>query len=146
MKDGTLVLGGHRCGVCDGRVMVMRNQLGTLHHSESTDDGVHWSEPKSTGLTSPESCPELTRIPSKDDGETWSQGLVLDERVGCSYPDVQQLPTAPYSMCWNFMRSRGQEIRMTTFREEDALAANAKATARVKSHRKLVTQGGTPSR
>ncbi len=52
----------------DGRVlMVMRNQLGTLHLSESTDDGVHWSEPKSIGLASPESCPELTRIPSTGD-------------------------------------------------------------------------------
>jgi sialidase-1 len=52
----------------DGRVlMVMRNQLGTLHLSESTDDGVHWSEPKSIGLTSPESCPELTRIPATGD-------------------------------------------------------------------------------
>ena len=52
----------------DGRVlMVMRNQLGTLHFSESTDDGLHWSAPKSTGLTSPESCPELTRIPSTGD-------------------------------------------------------------------------------
>lgn len=52
----------------DGRVlMVIRNQLGTLHLSESTDDGLHWSEPKSTGLASPESCPELTRIPSTGD-------------------------------------------------------------------------------
>ncbi len=52
----------------DGRVlMVMRNQLGTLHLSESTDDGVHWSEPKSIGLASPESCPELTRIPATGD-------------------------------------------------------------------------------
>jgi sialidase-1 len=52
----------------DGRVlMVMRNQLGTLHLSESTDDGRHWSEPKSISLTAPESCPELTRIPSTGD-------------------------------------------------------------------------------
>lgn len=52
----------------DGRIlMVMRNQLGTLHISESTDEGLHWSEPRSTGLTSPESCPELTRIPATGD-------------------------------------------------------------------------------
>lgn len=52
----------------DGRVlMVMRNQLGTLHFSESTDDGVTWTEPKPSALKSPESCPELTRIPDTGD-------------------------------------------------------------------------------
>ncbi len=52
----------------DGRVlMVMRNQLGTLHMSESNDDGLHWSTPKSIGLKSPESCPELVRIPKTGD-------------------------------------------------------------------------------
>lgn len=52
----------------DGRVlMVLRNQLGQLHLSESTDDGVTWSDPKPTGLPAPESCPELTRIPATGD-------------------------------------------------------------------------------
>ncbi|MBI1324423.1 hypothetical protein GC170_14735 [bacterium] len=52
----------------DGRVlMVMRNQLGSLHLAESTDEGVHWTEPKSIGLKSPESCPELVRIPKTGD-------------------------------------------------------------------------------
>jgi len=51
----------------DGRVlMVMRNQLGRLHLSESIDDGATWSEALPTELTSPESCPELTRIPGTD--------------------------------------------------------------------------------
>ena len=52
----------------DGRVlMVMRNQLGSIQMSESFDDGVTWTKPKSTGLKSPESCPELTRIPGTGD-------------------------------------------------------------------------------
>jgi hypothetical protein len=51
----------------DGRVlMVMRNQLGRLYLSESIDDGATWSEALPTELTSPESCPELTRIPGTD--------------------------------------------------------------------------------
>jgi hypothetical protein len=33
---------------------------------------------------------------------------------------------------------------MTTFREEDVLAASAEATARVKSIRSLISKGGTP--
>ncbi|MEY3225739.1 MAG: hypothetical protein RLZZ536_358, partial [Planctomycetota bacterium] len=52
----------------DGRVlMVLRNQLGRLYMSESVDDGVSWSTARPTDLISPESCPELTRIPGTDD-------------------------------------------------------------------------------
>jgi len=52
----------------DGRVlMVMRNQLGKLYLSESTDDGLTWSKPAPSDLDTPESCPELTRIPGTND-------------------------------------------------------------------------------
>lgn len=52
----------------DGRVLlVMRNQLGSLFISESADGGVTWSKPQTTGLRTPESCPEITRIPSTGD-------------------------------------------------------------------------------
>jgi len=52
----------------DGRVlMVMRNQLGSLFLSESRDEGLTWSLPQTTGLRTPESCPELTRIPATGD-------------------------------------------------------------------------------
>lgn len=52
----------------DGRVlMVMRNQLGKLYLSTSTDEGATWSPARPSDLTSPESCPELTRIPGTDD-------------------------------------------------------------------------------
>ena len=52
----------------DGRVlMVMRSQLGSLFVSESADDGRTWSLPQTTGLRTPESCPELTRIPATGD-------------------------------------------------------------------------------
>lgn len=52
----------------DGRVlMVMRNQLGSLFLSESKDEGVTWSKPQTSGLRTPESCPELTRVPETGD-------------------------------------------------------------------------------
>jgi sialidase-1 len=52
----------------DGRVlMVMRNQLGKLYFSESRDDGATWSSPAAGDLQTPESCPELVRIPGSDD-------------------------------------------------------------------------------
>jgi Tol biopolymer transport system component len=52
----------------DGRVlMVMRNQLGKLYFSESSDEGATWSAPWASDLITPESCPELTRIPGTGD-------------------------------------------------------------------------------
>lgn len=87
---------------------------------------------------------ELTAFISKDDGQTWSSGLVIDERVGCSYPDAQQMADGTIYLSWDFMRSRDQEILLTTFHEEDVLAANEEARVRVKSNRKLVSKGGTP--
>jgi len=99
-------------------------------------------DPLSAGK--PKQRRELTAFISKDDGKTWTGRLVLDERVGCSYPDVQKTPDGTLYMIWDFMRSRDQDILMTTFREEDVLAANDEATARVKANRKLVSKGGTP--
>jgi len=87
---------------------------------------------------------ELTAFISKDDGHTWSKGLVLDDRAGCSYPDVQQAADGTLFMIWDFMRSRDQAILMTTFREEDVLAADKAAEARVRAARHLVSKGGTP--
>ena len=52
----------------DGRVlMVMRNQLGKLYFAESADAGVTWGPARSSDVISPESCPELTRIPGTTD-------------------------------------------------------------------------------
>jgi len=87
---------------------------------------------------------ELTAFISKDDGTTWRGGLVIDERVGCSYPDAQQAADGTIYLVWDFMRSRDQEVWLTTFREEDALDTSAEASSRVQSHRRLVSRGGSP--
>jgi hypothetical protein len=85
---------------------------------------------------------ELTAFLSKDDGKTWSSGLVVDERIGCTYPDAQQAADGTIYLTWDFMRSTDQEILMTTFREEDVLGVSAEAMARVKTNRRLVSKGG----
>jgi sialidase-1 len=52
----------------DGRLMmVMRNQLGSVFKSMSSDGGETWSNPQTTGLMAPESCPGLLRIPQTGD-------------------------------------------------------------------------------
>jgi hypothetical protein len=87
---------------------------------------------------------ELTAFISKDDGKTWSSGLVIDERNPVSYPDAQQAADGTIHLIWDYSRSKEQEILTTTFREEDVLAANEAASARVKANRRLVSKGGTP--
>ena len=52
----------------DGRLMaVMRTQLGAVFQAFSTDGGLTWSRPQTTGLKAPESCPEIVRIPQTND-------------------------------------------------------------------------------
>lgn len=59
---------GHVEPLGDGRVMmVMRTQLGSVFQSFSEDGGATWSKAQTTGLKSPESCPELMRIPKTGD-------------------------------------------------------------------------------
>lgn len=48
-------------------VMAVRNQLGSVFLSRSTDGGVSWSKPQTSGLTASESMPSLTRIPATGD-------------------------------------------------------------------------------
>lgn len=52
----------------DGRVlMVLRSQTGKLQFCESKDGGATWGAPWASELESPESCPELTRVPGTND-------------------------------------------------------------------------------
>jgi sialidase-1 len=48
-------------------LMCMRNQIGSVFLSRSADRGETWSKPQSSGLSSPESMPSLTRVPSTGD-------------------------------------------------------------------------------
>jgi sialidase-1 len=61
----------------DGRLlMTMRTQLGSVFKSESMDQGLSWSLPQTTGLISPESQPQLKRIPTTGDLVlVWNHGV-----------------------------------------------------------------------
>ena len=59
---------------------------------------------------------------SKDDGRTWTGGLMLDERPGVSYPDGQQTPDGLIRIIYDYNRVADRNILMATFREEDAFA------------------------
>jgi predicted neuraminidase len=66
----------------------------------------------------------LTAYVSKDDGQTWSGGLMLDERLGVSYPDGQQTPDGLIRIIYDYNRVADRNILMATFREEDVAAGS----------------------
>ncbi len=67
----------------------------------------------------------LTAYLSKDDGLTWSGGLLLDERKGVSYPDGQQEADGSIHIIYDHSRTGDREILMARFRESDVIAGNA---------------------
>lgn len=59
---------------------------------------------------------------SKDDGQTWEGGLMLDERPGISYPDGDQTPDGTIYMTYDYSRTGAKEIYAVRITEEDILA------------------------
>ncbi len=66
----------------------------------------------------------LTAFLSKDDGRTWSDGLLLDERSGVSYPDGQQGQDGTIYIIYDYSRTDAREILMATFTEDDVVEGN----------------------
>jgi predicted neuraminidase len=80
---------------------------------------------------------------STDDGESWSRGLLLDERLGVSYPDGQQHRDGRIYLTYDFDRRNAQEILMTTFTEGDVLAKDYdERMVKVFENRRIVGKGG----
>ena len=63
----------------------------------------------------------LTAYLSSDDGLSWSNGFILDDRVGISYPDGFQSDDNAITITYDFDRRGEMEILMTRFTEEDIL-------------------------
>lgn len=59
---------------------------------------------------------------SEDDGRSWRGGLVLDERVGVSYPDGDQAADGTIYIAYDYDRMNAKQILMAAFTEEDVLA------------------------
>jgi hypothetical protein len=64
----------------------------------------------------------LTAYLSEDDGSTWSNGLLLDERKDVSYPDGQQCPDGTIHIIYDYSRTGDREILMAKFTENDVIA------------------------
>ena len=129
----------------DGRLwMLIRTGSGVLWESYSADRGRTWSEPGASSIANPGSRffirrldsgnlllvnhhrftgrSHLTAQLSANDGKTWNEGLLLDERTGVSYPDGIQSKDGLIRVVYDRDRRGDGEILLATFREQDAAA------------------------
>ena len=146
--------------------MLVRVKYG-IGESFSRDGGKTWSELtpssithtmsrffisrlKSGNLLLVKNGPMNMRIPrshvmafiSKDDGATWSRGLLLDERRGAAYPDGQQTADGVIHITHDYNRMSALEVLYTTFTEEDVMdEAYDEAIYRAWKNRKIVSKG-----
>jgi hypothetical protein len=61
----------------------------------------------------------LTAYLSEDDGESWTGGLLIDDRTSVSYPDGTQAPDGTIYLIYDWERGRDKNILMATFTEAD---------------------------
>lgn len=143
--------------------MLVRTKYG-IGESVSTDRGKTWPELTPSSIPHPAARFFITRLSSgnlllvkhgginektgrshlralisKDDGKTWSGGLLLDERGAISYPDGQQAADGTVYITYDYSRTGAREILFAAFREEDAAAGqNVSGTVRL---RQLISKG-----
>ena len=129
----------------DGRLwMLIRTGSGVLWQSYSTDKGRTWSEGSATTIASPgarffvlrlssgnlllvnhfkfKGRSHLTARISEDDGVTWNEGLLLDERSSVSYPDGVQDCDGLIWITYDRDRQGAGDVLFATFREKDVIA------------------------
>ena len=129
----------------DGRLwMLIRAGQKQLWQSHSTDRGNTWTEATASSIANPGSRffirrlasgnlllvnhykftgrSHLTAQLSTDDGKTWNEGILLDQRGGVSYPDGVQADDGTIWMVYDRDRQGAGEILLATFREEDVVA------------------------
>lgn len=81
---------------------------------------------------------------SKDDGYSWSEGLLLDERPGISYPDAQQTADGTIYVTYDFDRKGMQQIFMTTLKEDDIQSGSNVRMLEVFQRRKTISVAEKP--
>jgi AraC-like DNA-binding protein/predicted neuraminidase len=122
--------------------MLVRTTYG-IGESVSIDQGKTWSPGKPTRLGGPNSRffirrlrsgrlllvnhygynnrSHLTAQLSEDDGLTWSEGLLLDERDNISYPDGTETPDGTIYIVYDRERRKDMEILLAVFKEVDMM-------------------------
>lgn len=63
----------------------------------------------------------LAAFLSEDDGQTWRGRLLLDERLGVSYPDGDQAADGTISLIYDYQRYKDRQMLLAIFCEENIL-------------------------
>ena len=153
----------------DGSLWMLARTTYGIGESVSTDRGKTWNEMQPSKIMHTSSRFFITRLASgnlllvkngpidmltnrshmmaflsKDDGLTWSRGLLLDEGGEVSYPDGQQTKDGRIYIIYDDNRYSDQLIRTTNFTEADILDPHYDAAIiRAYNNRKVVSKGGT---
>ncbi len=128
----------------DGRLWMLIRTEKVLWESHSSDKGRTWTPGRPTTIATPHSRffirrlasgnlllvnhykftgrSHLTAQLSTDDGATWSDGLLLDERSGVSYPDGVQDNAGLIWITYDRDRGGAGEILLAKFKEDDVAA------------------------
>lgn len=133
----------------DGSLWMPARTRDSLWESTSHDAGRTWSEPRRSAIghisarfhlrrlrsgrillvkhgtrveTRTERRTHLTAFLSDDDGTSWSDGMLLDERHAVSYPDSTQAPDGTIYISYDRNRATDGEILLARVTEEDILA------------------------
>jgi hypothetical protein len=128
----------------DGRLWMLIRTEKVLWESHSSDKGRTWTEGRPTTIATPHSRffirrlasghlllvnhykftgrSHLTAQLSTDDGATWNDGLLLDERSGVSYPDGVQDKDGLIWITYDRDRGGAGEILLANFKEKDVAA------------------------
>lgn len=85
----------------------------------------------------------LTARLSTDDGASWNDGLLLDERGGVSYPDGVQDKDGVIWITYDRDRNGTGEILLAKFREEDVAAG--KDVSRAVSLKRVISKLDKPT-
>ncbi len=149
----------------DGRLWMLIRTEKVLWESYSSDKGRTWTPGRPTSIATPHSRffirrlssgnlllvnhykftgrSHLTAQLSVDDGATWNDGLLLDERSGVSYPDGVQDKDGLILITYDRDRGGAGEILLAKFKEED-VAAGTNASGAV-SLRQLANKLNKPT-
>jgi len=79
---------------------------------------------------------------SKDDGYSWSNGLLLDERPGVSYPDGQQTSDGNIYITYDYSRTGTQYVLFTSFTEDDINMGSDNEIMKVYNQRRVIYKRG----
>lgn len=133
----------------DGSLWMLARTKKGIMQSISTDAGQTWSQPEPPpAIRQPNARFHIRRLHSgrlllvkhgqtvddhngrcqlsawlsEDDGQTWTGGLMLDQRKGISYPDCAQSPDGTLYISYDRNRSTDGEILLARITEDDILA------------------------